>query len=256
MARLADKVAIVTGAGSGIGTATVRKFAAEGATVVATDVDAAAGSAVVAEIGANAVFLRHDVTDEGRWEAVMKEAADRCGAVDVVVNNAGIIGTGAPQTPEDLSLDEMHAIGKVNVDGVLLGCKHAIRAMKERGGAIVNLSSIAGIYATPGLTPYGASKGAVRQLTKSVAAYCGQRGYGIRCNSVHPGIVETPMGETVLNFLYDDPEQGREERRRGVPVGRLGRPEDIANAVCYLASDEAGFVNGAELVVDGGQLIL
>ena len=130
-------------------------------------------------------------------------------------------------------------------------------AMKGPGrAAIVNLSSIAGIYATPGLVPYGASKGAVRQLTKSVAAYCGQRGYGIRCNSVHPGIVETPMGETVLNLLFDDPEQGREERRKQVPVGRLGRPEDIANAVCYLASDEASFVNGAELVVDGGQLIL
>ena len=184
MARLVDKVAIVTGGGSGIGTATVRKFAVEGATVVATDIASDAGSAVVVEIGANAVFLRHDVTDESQWETVMKETVDRFGKVDIVVNNAGIIGTGAPQDPENLSLDEMHAIGKVNVDGVLLGCKHAIMAMKDRGGAIVNLSSIAGIYATPGLVPYGASKGAVRQLTKSVAAYCGQRGYGIRCNSV------------------------------------------------------------------------
>mgnify|MGYP001288327279 FL=1 len=104
--------------------------------------------------------------------------------------------------------------------------------------------------------PYGASKGAVRQLTKSVAAYCGKQGYGIRCNSVHPGIIETAMGETVFNFVFDNPEQGREERRQAIPVGRLGKPEDIANAVCYLASDEASFVNGAELVVDGGQLIL
>lgn len=256
MARLADKVAIVTGGGSGIGTATVRKFAAEGATVVATDIDADACSAVVADVGANAVFVRHDVTDESQWETVMKETVERFGKVDVVVNNAGIIGTGAPQNPEDLSLDEMHAIGKINIDGVLLGCKRAIMAMKDRGGAIVNLSSIAGIYATPGLVPYGASKGAVRQLTKSVAAYCGQRGYGIRCNSVHPGLVETPMGETVLGMLFDDPERGREERRGQIPVGRLGRPEDIANAVCYLASDEASFVNGVELVVDGGQLIV
>ena len=132
---------------------------------------------------------------------------------------------GAPQSPEDLSLDEVHAISKVNVDGVLLGCKHAIRAMKDRGGAIVNLSSIAGIYAVPALVPYGASKGAVRQLTKSVAAYCGKQGYGIRCNSVHPGIIETAMGETVLNFIFDDPEQGREERRQGIPLGRLGQAE-------------------------------
>ncbi len=255
MTRLAGKVAIVTGGATGIGKATAAKLAAEGASVAVTDVDADGGRAAAADIGGSAVFLHHDVTDESRWEAVVKETAERFGKLDVLVNNAGIIGTGAPQNPEDLSLDEVHAIARVNVDGVLLGCKHAIRAMRERGGAIVNLSSIAGIYAVPGLVPYGASKGAVRQLTKSVAAYCGQRGYGIRCNSVHPGLIETAMGETVLNFIFDDPEQGREERRRGVPVGRLGRPEDIANAVCYLASDEAGFVNGAELVVDGGQLI-
>ncbi|MCE2492096.1 MAG: glucose 1-dehydrogenase [Alphaproteobacteria bacterium] len=255
MARLADKVAIVTGGGLGIGKATAKKFATEGATVVVTDVNANAGRGVAEEIGESAVFLGHDVTDESEWEAVMKETVDRFGKVDILVNNAGILGTGAPQSPEDLSLDEVHAISKVNVDGVLLGCKHAIRAMKDRGGAIVNLSSIAGIYAVPALVPYGASKGAVRQLTKSVAAYCGKQGYGIRCNSVHPGIIETAMGETVLNFIFDDPEQGREERRQGIPLGRLGQAEDIANAVCYLASDEASFVNGAELVVDGGQII-
>tara|TARA_A100001037_G_scaffold295844_1_gene315498 strand:+ start:5762 stop:6532 length:771 start_codon:yes stop_codon:yes gene_type:complete len=256
MGRLADKVAIVTGGGSGIGKATAKKLTAEGASVVVTDLNANAGHATVEEIGNSAFFLSHDVTEESEWERIMKEAVDRFGRVDVLVNNAGILGTGAPQNPEDLSLDEVHAIAKVNVDGVLLGCKHAIKAMKGQGGAIVNLSSIAGIYAVPALVPYGASKGAVRQLTKSVAAYCGKQGYGIRCNSVHPGIIETAMGETVFNFVFDDPEQGREERRQAIPVGRLGKPEDIANAVCYLASDEASFVNGAELVVDGGQLIL
>ncbi|MBH61393.1 MAG: hypothetical protein CL569_02870 [Alphaproteobacteria bacterium] len=256
MGRLADKVAIVTGGGSGIGKATAKKLAAEGASVAVTDLNANTGHATVEGIGNSAFFLSHDVTEESEWERIMKETGDRFGRVDVLVNNAGILGTGAPQNPEDLSLDEVHAIAKVNIDGVLLGCKHAIKAMKGQGGAIVNLSSIAGIYAVPALVPYGASKGAVRQLTKSVAAYCGKQGYGIRCNSVHPGIIETAMGETVFNFVFDNPEQGREERRQAIPVGRLGKPEDIANAVCYLASDEASFVNGAELVVDGGQLIL
>jgi NAD(P)-dependent dehydrogenase (short-subunit alcohol dehydrogenase family) len=255
MGRLADKVAIVTGGGSGIGKATANKLAEEGANVVVTDVNANAGHAAVEEIGGSAIFISHDVTDEGEWERVMKETVDRFGKVDVLVNNAGILGTGAPQNPEDLSLDEVRAISAVNVDGVLLGCKHAIKAMKGHGGSIINLSSIAGIYAVPSLVPYGASKGAVRQLTKSVAAYCGKQKYGIRCNSVHPGIIETAMGDTVFNFVFDDPDKGREERREGIPVGRLGQPEDIANAICYLASDEAGFVNGAELVVDGGQLI-
>ena len=255
MGRVTDKVAIVTGGASGIGKATAKKLAEEGANVVVTDVNANAGHAVVDEIGGSAVFVSHDVTDETEWERVMAETVERFGRVDILVNNAGILGTGAPQNPEDLSMDEVRTISAVNVDGVLLGCKHAIKAMKNHGGAIVNLSSIAGIYAVPGLVPYGASKGAVRQLTKSVAAYCGKQRYGIRCNSVHPGIIETPMGETVFNFLFDDPDQGREERRQGIPVGRLGQPEDIANAVLFLASDEAGFVNGSELVVDGGQLI-
>ena len=254
MGRLADKVAIVTGGGSGIGKATAKKFAEEGASVVVTDVNANAGHVAVEEIGGSAVFVSHDVTDEGEWEQVMQETVDRFGKVDILVNNAGILGTGALQNPEDLSLDEVRAVSAVNVDGVLLGCKHAIKAMKDHGGSIVNVSSLAGIWATPSMVPYGVSKGAVRQLTKSVAAYCGKQKYGIRCNSVHPSWIETAMVDDLLNFLFDDPEQGREERRQAVPVGRLGQPEDIANAICYLASDEAGFVNGAELVIDGGQL--
>ena len=127
--------------------------------------------------------------------------------------------------------------------------------MKDHGGVIVNISSIAGIYGVPNLVAYGASKGAVRQLTKSMAAYCGNKGYGIRCNSVHPGVIETSMGDDMFSFAFDDPEQARQERQERIPMGRIGRPEDIANAVCYLASDEASYVNGIELVVDGGHLI-
>ena len=200
MGRLTDKVAIVTGGGSGIGKATAKRLSEEGARVVVTDVNANAGHGVIEEMGGDAVFVSHDVTDESDWERVTQETIDRFGKVDILVNNAGILGTGAPQSPEDLSIDEFRAISAVNVEGVLLGCKHAIKAMRDHGGSIVNLSSIAGIYAVPMLVPYGASKGAVRQLTKSVAAYCGRKRYGIRCNSVHPGIIETQMGRNGIQL--------------------------------------------------------
>ena len=253
MGRLADKAAIVTGGGSGIGKATAVKLTEEGASVVVTDVNANTGHAAVEEIGGRAVFINHDVTDEEAWQRVMDESIDRFGNVDILVNNAGILGASAPESPENLSLDELRAVRKVNVDGVLLGCKHAIKVMKEHGGSIVNVSSLAGIWGTPSFLAYGASKGAVRQLTKSVAAYCGKQKYGIRCNSVHPSWIVTAMVDDLSNFFFDDPEQGQEERRKVIPVGRLGQPEDVANAICYLASDEAEFVNGAELVIDGGQ---
>jgi 3(or 17)beta-hydroxysteroid dehydrogenase len=253
MGRLADKVAIVTGGGSGIGKATALKLTVEGANVVVTDINANTGCTAVEEIGGGAVFINHDVTDEEAWELVMKETVDRFSNVDILVNNAGILGTSAPEIPEDLSMDEVRAVREVNVDGVLLGCKHAIKVMKEHGGSIVNVSSLAGIWGTPSMVAYGASKGAVRQLTKSVAAYCGKQKYGIRCNSVHPSWIVTAMVDDLSNFFFDDPEQGQEERRKVIPVGRLGQPEDVANAICYLASDEAEFVNGAELVIDGGQ---
>jgi len=255
MERIAGKVAIVTGGGSGIGRATAKKLGAEGGTVVVTDLNADAGQGAVDEIGDKAFFLSHNVTEESDWERVMSETVDRFSRVDILVNNAGILRAGGSQNPEDLMLDEVHAVHKVNVDGVLLGCKHAIKTMKDHGGVIVNISSIAGIYGVPKLVAYGASKGAVRQLTKSMAAYCGNKGYGIRCNSVHPGVIETSMGDDMFSFAFDDPEQARQERQERIPMGRIGRPEDIANAVCYLASDEASYVNGIELVVDGGHLI-
>ena len=253
--RLQDKVAIITGGASGIGRATAEVFAENGARVVLGDIDESVGQATVEEIGGDMVFMRFDSTQETDWERATKIATDRFGAVDIVVNNAGIEGSVTGQNPEEISLDEIHSVNAVNVNGVLLGCKYGIRAMRDTGGAIVNISSIGGIYASPMFVAYGASKGAVRQLTKSVAAYCGREGYRIRCNSVHPGITETRMGEEVLRQSDGNVEAGRHRRIEGIPIGRLGRPRDIANAVLYLASDEAGFVNGAELVIDGGQLI-
>ncbi len=255
MGRIAGKVVIITGGGSGIGKATAKKLAMEGGSVVVTDLNAKAGQETIDEIGDSACFFSHDVAEESDWERVINQTVGRLGRVDILVNNAGILRAGGPQNPEDLMLDEVHAVSKVNVDGVLLGCKHAIKAMKDHGGAIINISSIAGIYGVPRLVAYGASKGAVRQLTKSMAVYCGNKGYQIRCNSIHPGVIETSMGDDMFGFAFDDPEQARQERRERIPMGRIGRPEDIANAVCYLASDEASYVNGIELVVDGGHLI-
>ena len=254
--RLQDKVAIITGGASGIGRATAEVFAENGAKVVLGDIDVSSGQATADSIQGEALFTQFDSTQEADWERAVELAAERFGSIDIVVNNAGIEGSTTGQSPEDISLDEIHSVNAVNVDGVLLGCKHAIKAMRDTGGAIVNISSIGGIYATPMFVAYGASKGAVRQLTKSVAAYCGRMRYGIRCNSIHPGITETRMGEEVLRSSHGDVEAGRRARIEGIPVGRIGIPRDIANAVLYLASDEASFVNGAELVVDGGQLIL
>ena len=256
MGRLQDRVAIITGGGSGIGRATAELFAENGAKVILADIDENSGQATADAIGGDAAFVPLDTTQEAQWEHVMGEVADRFGALDIVVNNAGIEGSIDHQNPEEVSLEEIRRVNAVNVEGVLLGCKHGIKAMRDRGGVIVNISSIGGIYATPTFVAYGASKGAVRQLTKSMAAYCGRKSYRIRCNSVHPGITETRMGHEVLRSTHGDVATGRRRRIEGIPVGRLGEPRDIANAVLYLASDEASFVNGAELVVDGGQLIL
>ena len=253
--RLQDKVAIITGAASGLGKATAEVFAENGARVVLGDIDESGGQATADAIQGDALFMRFDSTQETDWERATKIATDRFGAVDIVVNNAGIEGSMTDQNPEEISLDEIHSVNAVNVDGVLLGCKHGISAMRDTGGAIVNISSIGGIYAQPTMVAYGASKGAVRQLTKSVAAYCGREGYRIRCNTVSPGLIESRMGEEVLRQFDGNLEAGRRRRIEGIPVGRLGRPRDIAYAVLYLASDEASFVNGAELVIDGGQLI-
>jgi 3(or 17)beta-hydroxysteroid dehydrogenase len=256
MDRLKDKVSLITGGAQGIGKETARAFVAEGAKVVITDLNARTGEEAARELGGGTVFLRHDVTSDDDWGRVVADVAGRFGRLDVLVNNAGVLGSGA-QTPETTTQEEWRKIATVNVEGVMLGCKHAIEAMRAndpKGGSIINLSSIAGIWGTPMLYAYGASKGSVRQLTKSVAAWCGNRGYGIRCNSVHPGLIETTMGDSVFEWTSDNPEEARKSRISMIPLGRLGQPRDIAYAVLYLASDEASYVTGTELLVDGGIL--
>lgn len=254
--RLTGKVAIVTGAASGIGQASAKRLAQEGATVVLTDIQAEAGERVAREIGPQATFQVQDVTREDAWQALFAATLRRHGRFDILANVAGVPGSGDRQDPERCSLEEWRKINSVNLEGVFLGCKHAIPAMRQSGGgAIVNVSSLAAMIATPPMAAYGAGKAGVCQLTKSVALHCARRGYRIRCNSIHPGIIDTPMGQTAMSWAGADLTAGRERYRKMVPLGVLGEPDDIAWTLVFLASDEAKFITGAEFVVDGGMSI-
>ncbi len=256
MARLAGKIAVVTGAGSGIGLATAQLMASEGALVVVTDINADATQKTAHSLGKGTLALTHDVSSETGWERIREAVLAQYGRLDILVNNAGTSGPQAPQDPEFASLDTWNKTNNVNVDGVVLGCRFGISMMKERGGAIVNISSLAANMATPDFAPYGAGKAAVRQFSKSVALYCARRKYNIRCNSVLPGFVETPMGQEALEGSISgkktDPLVMAEKIKKTIPMRMFGKPEDIAYAVLYLASDEARFVTGIDIIVDGG----
>ena len=263
MKRLTGRTAIVTGGGAGIGAAASIALAAEGAAVVVTDLDLAAAERTVATIaaaGGAALAVEQNVAEEASWQRVFDIAVARYGAVHVVVNNAGIAPTADPI--ETLSLADWRRTLAVNLDGVFLGTRQGIRAMKGNGapgGSIINLSSILGIVATPNAPDYVAAKGAVRMLTKAAALECGASRYPIRVNSVHPGYIETPM---LANGLKNMVSRGSLPTERvGIdaltalhPIGRLGKPTDIAAAIVFLASDESSFMTGAELVIDGGYI--
>jgi 3(or 17)beta-hydroxysteroid dehydrogenase len=250
--RLAGKCAFVTGGASGLGKAIARAYVAEGARVAIADVDEAGGRAVAESLGQAALFLRHDVTDEEAWRRNLAAAAGAFGRLDTLVNNAGIAVVG---NVEKTSLEDWRRVQAVNVEGVFLGCKHALPHLRAAGGgAIVNMSSVAGIIGDPSLAAYCASKGAVRLLTKSVALHCARKKDGVRCNSIHPVFTATPMVEAMLADARD-PSQKRAALEACVPLGRLGEPDDVAAAAVYLVSDEARFVTGTELVVDGGMSV-
>lgn len=245
MGRLEGKIAIVTGAAQGMGEAHARRFVAEGARIVITDINEAAGNALAAELGANAMFAPLDVSDGRNWQKVVAASESRFGAISVLVNNAGIIGS--VSNCADLDEDEYLRICAINQTGVFLGMKHVIPSMKRAGGgSIINISSISGIvaiYGTPNVA-YAASKFAVRGLTKQAAIEFG--GDNIRVNSVHPGYIRTQMMTEALT-----PEQ-IVVASASVPIKRVGEVADVSNLVVYLASDESGFTTGTEHVIDGG----
>jgi NAD(P)-dependent dehydrogenase (short-subunit alcohol dehydrogenase family) len=248
--RLQDKIVLITGGASGIGLATALRCAEQGAGAVIADIDEAKAQSLAAAHPALHA-LRLDVTDEGSWERVVADVVTRFGRLDVLVNSAGIAPLG---DIEHETLEQFRRVMDINVDGVFLGCRAAVRAMRPRGdGSIVNMSSVSGIIGGHNLAAYNASKGAVRLLTKSVALYCARVGSRIRCNSVHPTFVETPMLHGLLaGRSSDDAARIETALRAQVPLGRFARPEEIADLIVYLASDESTFVTGAEFVIDGG----
>ena len=251
--RVAGKVALVTGAASGLGKATAERLAAEGAAVMIADIRPEPAEAVaggIREAGGRALAQKLDVTSETDWATAVAGAERAFGKLDVVVNNAGTADGG---WIHKLSLERWRGVMAVNLDGVFLGIKHGAEAMKRAGGgSIVNISSVAGLVGiAEGASAYCASKGGVTLLTRAAALELALLKTNIRVNSVHPGFMQTPMLEGIIRASRE-PEAARELMIKGEPIGRLGEPRDIANAVLYLASDEAAFVTGTQLVVDGG----
>jgi NAD(P)-dependent dehydrogenase (short-subunit alcohol dehydrogenase family) len=254
---MAGKISLISGAARGIGEAIARAFLAEGAHVYLTDIDEPKGESLARELGARAVFRRLDVREESDWEHVCAEVLQAHGRLDVLVNNAGITGFEAgllAHDPEHASLEDWRAVHRTNLDGVFLGCKHGIRAMRAAGaGSIINISSRSGLVGMPGASAYASSKAAIRNHTKSVALWCAQQGLKIRCNSIHPAAILTPMWEPMLGS-GPDREARMAELVKDTPLRRFGAPEEVAAIAVLLASDEAPYVTGTELNIDGGLL--
>ena len=257
MARMADKISLISGAARGIGEAIARAFLSEGSFVYVTDIDGQRGEALTRELGPRAVFRRLDVREESHWERVAAEVLQAHGRLDVLVNNAGITGFEAgllAHDPEHASLEDWRAVHRTNLDGVFLGCKHGIRAMRAAGaGSIINISSRSGLVGMPGASAYASSKAAIRNHTKSVALWCAQQGLKIRCNSIHPAAILTPMWEPMLGS-GPDREARMAELVKDTPLRRFGAPEEVAAIAVLLASDDAPYVTGTELNIDGGLL--
>lgn len=251
MKRLNNKTCVITGAARGIGRAIAASFHDEGAVVILTDIDEEAGNETAAEIGCR--FQRLDVREEADWA----QLALLVPVADVVVNNAGVTGFEAglvPHDPEHASLADWREVHRVNLDGTFLGCRYAIGAMKAAGtGSIINVSSRSGLVGIPGAAAYASSKAAVRNHSKTVALYCAQQGWKIRCNSIHPAAILTPMWEVMLGTGPD-----REARMQALvadtPLRRFGMPEEVAAVAVMLASDETSYMTGTEVNIDGGLL--
>ena len=249
MGRLDGKIAIVTGAGSGLGKAISETFAAEGAKVVVTDINGISAEDVAKTIGADAIALTQDVASEQAWEDVFAQTQSSFGTPHILVNNAGLV---IPATIEDCTLEQFQLTNAIMLDGVFLGCRAAVRSMKanDQPSSIINMSSMAALQGYSPFLSYAAAKGGVRSMTKSVALHCKEQNYPIRCNSLHPAGIDTPMVRQASVGADGDetPESGM------IPLGGLGHPKDVANLCLYLASDESRFMTAGEYPVDNGVL--
>jgi 3(or 17)beta-hydroxysteroid dehydrogenase len=255
MNRINNKIALITGGARGIGAAIARLFAQEGAQVIVSDILDDEGEKLAQEIKGRYIHL--DVSSESDWQTCTQLVKEAYPKIDILVNNAGITGfieTTGLQDPENCSLEAWHKIHQVNLDGVFFGCKYGIALMKEHGGSIVNISSRSGMVGIPRACAYASSKASVRNHTKSVALYCAEQGYKIRCNSLHPGAILTPMWDPMLGSDKESRDQNIKAIASGVPLGTMGEPIDVAYAALYLASDESKYVTGTELTIDGGIL--
>ena len=251
MSKLAGKVALVTGAGSGIGRAMALRLVDEGAAVMCADIDeqgAQASAARIEERGGRGAAMGLDVNDESAVQAALERTASELGGLDVLMNNAGI---GSIASVEDEPLENWRHVHAVDLDSVFLGCKYGVPLIAESGGgSIINISSISGIIAGHNLAAYNSAKAGVRHLSKSVALHCARSGNNVRCNSVHPVFVDTPILDGMAKD--GDRQSALQKLSRQIPLGRIGQPDDVAYAVLYLASDESAFVTGTEIRVDGG----
>lgn len=254
MSRLKDKTAFISGGAKGLGAEMARALHAEGANVFITDVLEAEGIAL-ADAHENMQFMPHDVVDEAQWQTTTQACIDTFGSIDILVNNAGIAHDSTPL--EDTTLEQWRHVTAIDLDGVFLGCKYGVRLMKEKGGSIINVSSIFGIVGSNAQAPYHAAKGGVRLLTKAMAVEMGALGYKIRVNSIHPGFVGTDIVRDGIKRAVEmgampGENEAIEQLTMATPAGRLGVPRDIANGVVFLASDESEWMTGSELVIDGG----